>query len=77
MGLHRTGCERVPSGVHSLVQVGDLLAATLLDFTLATKLGQLCPFLRGVVVDPRAGGVGARRVIFDRTHVAPISVTSG
>ena len=27
----------------SLVQVGDLLVATLLDVTLARKLGQVCP----------------------------------
>jgi hypothetical protein len=59
IGLDRKGCERVPAGVHSLVQVGDLLAATLLNVTLARKLGQVCPLLCGVAIGLLAGGVGA------------------
>ena len=41
-----------------LVQVGDLLAATLLDLTLARKLGQVRPLLGGVAIGLLAGGVG-------------------
>ena len=45
--------------VHSLVQVGDLVAATLLDVTLPRTFGQVCPLLGGVAVGLLARGVGA------------------
>ncbi len=50
IGLDRKGCERVPAGVHSLVQVGDLLAATLLNVTLARVPRSRCAhFARSAV----------------------------
>ena len=61
IGLDRKGCERVPAGVHSLVQVGDLLAATLLNVTLAAILGQVGLLLCGVAIGLLAGGVGRCR----------------